>query len=90
MAQSREQLTMDMTKSENSIFSYPRGFFVTRTKAVIVLLVFLAIAVGVGLVTYHVTKNATEQNLLESTGEAGASTGGKPGLFELFFFIICL
>jgi len=85
MAQSREQLTMDMTKSENSIFSYPRGFFITRVKAVIVLLVFVAIAVGVGLVTYYVTKDATEKELLHGGGEADASTGQKPGQFSFFY-----
>lgn len=86
MAQSREQLTMDMTKSENSIFSYPRGFFITRAKAALVLLVFLIIAVGVGIVTYHVTKNATEENFLGAnpSEESGANTGNKPGWFWCF------
>ncbi|CAL8109596.1 unnamed protein product [Orchesella dallaii] len=80
MAQSREQLTMDMTKSENSIFSYPRGFFVTRVKAVIILLAFIVIAVGVGLVTYYVTKDATEKELIHGGGgESDANTGQKPG-----------
>ncbi|CAG7818512.1 unnamed protein product, partial [Allacma fusca] len=54
MAHSREQLTMDMTKSENSIFQQS-GCFVSRSKAFGFLCLTIILAVLVGFITYHAT-----------------------------------
>ena len=56
MAQSREQLTMDInSKSDNSIFTRPAGCYVSRSRAFLLLALFVGVAVGVGFLTYHLT-----------------------------------
>lgn len=54
MAQSREQLTMDLSKeSNNSMFKRPRGCFLSQGKALSLFLLTCLALIAVGVVTYH-------------------------------------
>jgi len=73
MAQSREQLTMDMSKSDNSIFKRPSGCYLSRPKILVLTVLALAGAIAVALITYHVVKC---DELGAEDGSSSGSTGG--------------
>ena len=77
MAQSREQLTMDMSKSD-SMFSRPTGCHVSRAKGFGLLLLFLLGAVAVAYVTYHFSSCSPDLLQSPSANETeGSSSSSK-------------
>jgi hypothetical protein len=76
MAQSREQLTMDMGKSDNSIFKRQRGCYLSQTRAISLIALFVVALVAVGFITHYATKSEYPSDALMSPG---VEPNGKPG-----------
>ncbi|XP_021963123.1 aminopeptidase N isoform X2 [Folsomia candida] len=73
MAQSREQLTMDNTKDNNSMFKRPRGCYLSQAKAFGLVLLAVGAVVAAVLLTYHWTT-------CEDGGPLSQKSGGGKGL----------
>lgn len=92
MAQSREQLTMDMSKSD-SMFSRPSGCHVSRAKGLGLVLLFLLTAVAAAFITHHFSVcsldlstslgNGTESALAHKVRDVRLPTNLRPLYYKV-------
>jgi len=73
MAQSREQLTMDMAKSDNSIFKRQKGCYLSQSRAISLFGLFLIALIAVGVITHYATKGDLSDITQKATGGGTAA-----------------